>query len=389
MILPIPFENHNQSENDWIKLFRRIIDSEVFQDDWLCRFWIWCLCKASYRDMTYGPYKIKRGQFITGRNNGASELHVHPSKFYRGLNRIAEMGNIAVVTDKARTIVTVCNYNDYQGCGEPLRSTHSKIAPPENNAYRGGWVKLHRSILESEAFLVDWPFRLWIWCICKTNFRPGSYYQTAVRPGQFVTGRASGAAQLGVTESKWYRGMQKLAELGIISMDANNRRTIVTVSNYSSYQKDEEPQRTASGQPMIQHQNTRERSKEFKNGVKETPIPPSQKKHRDGWELKDQDLRNTERILAWTRHTRLVEETHANQLKVLAASERAISVEKLGGKPPDNRVAYFVSIVRDGNWMVITDEDMDRAKLRHVTWQRQQVQAESPVDLENLFAGVD
>src|SRR5258706_545114 len=33
---------------DWIKLHRCLLDSAVFQDDWLCRLFVWCLLKANF-----------------------------------------------------------------------------------------------------------------------------------------------------------------------------------------------------------------------------------------------------------------------------------------------------------------------------------------------------
>lgn len=122
------------------------------------------------------------------------------------------------------------------------------------------------------------------------------------------------------------------------------------------------------------------------------PLPPSADKnqsHGNGWELKEQDLRDTARIIAWMTHTRLVEDTHANQLRVLSAAERAINVEKLGGEVPENRVAYFVSIVRDGNWKVITDNDFDRAKLRHVAWLKAQTAGDLPSDLTSFLKSAE
>lgn len=108
-----------------------------------------------------------------------------------------------------------------------------------------------------------------------------------------------------------------------------------------------------------------------------------------GWDLKEKDLKDAARIIAWMRHTKLVDDTHANELNVLAATERAMSVEHLGGANVQDRVAYFVSIVRDRNWKVITDTDRGRAKLRHATWSRSvngsvgaQLELKSPEDDE-------
>lgn len=123
----------------------------------------------------------------------------------------------------------------------------------------------------------------------------------------------------------------------------------------------------------------------------QTPIPPCEQKpiepsNGDGWDLKFEDLRNTGRIIQWITHTKLVPNTHGNQIRVLAASERAISAAKLGGEPVENRMAYFVSIVRDGNWKVITDADRDRGKMRHLEWTRKQHVSADPLGLSGMFS---
>jgi hypothetical protein len=107
------------------------------------------------------------------------------------------------------------------------------------------------------------------------------------------------------------------------------------------------------------------------------------------WDLKDSDLKDTQKLVDWLNHTKLVEPCHENELKVIAAAERALSVDALGGEPVESRVAYFVSIVRDGLWRVITDADRDRGKLRHITWSRANRSTGDPLGLAAMFQSPD
>ena len=104
------------------------------------------------------------------------------------------------------------------------------------------------------------------------------------------------------------------------------------------------------------------------NGNTNPHSPPSG--NGNGWDLKTEDLKDAGRLVTWMRHTKILPDSHENEIKVIAASERALSDVKIRGNPPTDRVAYFVSIVRQGNWKVITDDDRDRAKRRHSTWSR-------------------
>lgn len=101
-------------EGDWIKLHRRVLDSDLFADDWLTRLWIWCLCKANFREATFRGEAIERGQFVTGRITAADELGVSPSKWYRGISKLCEMKCISTTSNSNWTTITVCRYEDYQ-----------------------------------------------------------------------------------------------------------------------------------------------------------------------------------------------------------------------------------------------------------------------------------
>jgi hypothetical protein len=98
----------------YIKLWRKMLDSEVMRDDWLCRLWIWCLLKASWQSK---GSDLERGQFTTCRAWAAEELKVSQSKWLRGMARLEQIGCIGMCASpsrKKRTTVTVCNYETYQ-----------------------------------------------------------------------------------------------------------------------------------------------------------------------------------------------------------------------------------------------------------------------------------
>lgn len=152
----------------------------------------------------------------------------------------------------------------------------------------GDWLRLYRSLLDHEVFQDPWLLKLFIWCLLKANYKPSKFQGQPVGVGQFVTGRHRAAEDLGVTASKWYRGMQKLSEspFSVISLESNSKWTTVTVCNYSTYQnkrsKSEQQtnsKRTASEQQTntIEERNNsiREEGKNITpNGVCSEPDRP-------------------------------------------------------------------------------------------------------------------
>ena len=144
----------------------------------------------------------------------------------------------------------------------------------------GDWLKLHRSILDSELFADDWLTRLWIWCLCRANYSNGRFRGEPIERGQFVTGRNSASAELQVSPSKWYRGIERLQQLGCIKTEANSNWTTITVCKYDTYQNgsDEGEQQsdsertsgdTTSGQAVIQPADTIEERNNSKKGRRE------------------------------------------------------------------------------------------------------------------------
>ena len=118
------------------------------------------------------------------------------------------------------------------------------------------WVKIHRKTIDSRVFSDDFLFRLWMWCLLKANWKRGWKNGREIPPGSFATGELSASDQLGVSGSKWRRGMDKLKEFGCINTKATNRFTIVTIEKWELYQSDDPKptsHRRTSDEPPTSH----------------------------------------------------------------------------------------------------------------------------------------
>lgn len=106
----------------FILLSRAILDSDVFASQKLLKIWIWCLCKANFKDRSI-PLKIgkgetiirvKRGSFIFGRFKAEEELFIDGSTVYKSMNKLKEMNMINIESNNQYSIVTICKYDEYQ-----------------------------------------------------------------------------------------------------------------------------------------------------------------------------------------------------------------------------------------------------------------------------------
>jgi hypothetical protein len=117
-----------------------------------------------------------------------------------------------------------------------------------------GYIKLHRKALDSRVFQNDGLWRLWTWCLLKSNFREGwisvktgkGESQVKILPGQFVFGRKSAAKELKENPETIRKRMDKLKNIGNITIESTSQYSIITIVNWDSYQNYENKSTTES-----------------------------------------------------------------------------------------------------------------------------------------------
>ncbi len=128
------------NEEGWIKLYRKSIDSQVFQSEGLWKVWTWCLLKANHK-AAYVPVKtgkgttevfLERGQFIFGRKTASKELRMKERTVYDRMLKLGKMENLVIKTNSHYSIISICNYNTYQSqehdgaTGNPTGNQHKQ-----------------------------------------------------------------------------------------------------------------------------------------------------------------------------------------------------------------------------------------------------------------------
>ena len=112
----------------WLKLYRSILDSAVFQDAEVLKVWIWLLCNVAFEQhdtICYGKViHLKPGQIATGRKKIAQCTDLNENKVYRALNALKSLGNIEIKATNKYSIITVVNWDKYQD--ENVKRTSSE-----------------------------------------------------------------------------------------------------------------------------------------------------------------------------------------------------------------------------------------------------------------------
>ncbi len=103
-----------------------------------------------------------------------------------------------------------------------------------------GWIKLNRSICDSAVFADAEVLKLWIWILCNAAYEEHDtiYSGRAVHlnEGELITSRKELSQKLRTAESKAYRTLQLLQELGNVNIKSNNKFTLVSVVNWGKFQ---------------------------------------------------------------------------------------------------------------------------------------------------------
>lgn len=107
-----------------------------------------------------------------------------------------------------------------------------------------GFIKLHRKLLDCSVFQNEKLLKVWIWCLLSANHTDKQVIMgntiANLEAGQFIFGRKTAAEANNLSESTFYRMMNLLKDLGMISLCANNKWTVATVENWRLYQCEEQ-----------------------------------------------------------------------------------------------------------------------------------------------------
>lgn len=105
----------------------------------------------------------------------------------------------------------------------------------------GGWLKIYRKLEEHPVWDKPDALKLFLWCLFRARWADNG----RLKRGQFRTTRAQGAESTKMSPAAFYRWMQRLQELNCVTLEVSSEYTTVTVCHYSTYQKEDYPERAA------------------------------------------------------------------------------------------------------------------------------------------------
>jgi hypothetical protein len=106
----------------WVKIYRQILESEIFANSKALKIFIWLILKANIKTR-FIPLKIGAGdstvkieyaQLLFGRFKAEEELGIDGSTIYEWLKKMEEMQMIKIQSSNHYSIITICNFEHYQ-----------------------------------------------------------------------------------------------------------------------------------------------------------------------------------------------------------------------------------------------------------------------------------
>ncbi len=144
-----------------------------------------------------------------------------------------------------------------------------------------GFVKLWRCSLDSQVWRNEGLWRVWCWCLMKAaheqTWVPISTgvgnTEVKLEPGQFIFGRKSAAKSLRIPEGTIRKRMEKLKNIGNLTMQPATHFTIVTICNWEIYQAKPDHKGHPKGQAGTTQGPPRGHKEELKELKEEYTVP--------------------------------------------------------------------------------------------------------------------
>lgn len=153
----------------YIKLFRKLLKSPIFENEKALKVWIWCLLKATHtdREQLVGQQivDLKKGDFVFGRKKASEELKMSESTVYKYIKLLEKLQMISVKSNNKFSVVSIEKWEEYQAkeqqennkgtTKEQQSNTNKNVKNVKNVNKRGKKVFSPPSLQEIQKYIIE------------------------------------------------------------------------------------------------------------------------------------------------------------------------------------------------------------------------------------------
>lgn len=100
----------------YIKIWRKVKDSGLFQLPNALTLFLYMLTEAAYKPIRFGTVDIDRGELCTGRHKLSNELGMSEQAIRTALDHLHKLEMITSKSTNKYTVYAIVNYGQYQDC---------------------------------------------------------------------------------------------------------------------------------------------------------------------------------------------------------------------------------------------------------------------------------
>ena len=104
----------NYSDNEFIKIYRKMLNWEWYTDVNTKTLFLHCLLKANWKDGSWHGHEYKRGQFITSLQSLAKETGLSIRQVRTALKHLQTTGEVTSKKYAKFSVITVNSYDSFQ-----------------------------------------------------------------------------------------------------------------------------------------------------------------------------------------------------------------------------------------------------------------------------------
>lgn len=137
-------------DNTWVKLYRKLLKSPIFDNEKALKVWVWCLLKATHvdREQLVGRQTVhlKKGEFIFGRKKASQELKMKEKTLYDYMKLLENLQMLVIKSNNKFSVVSIEKWENYQEkkiisdnkrtTNEQQMNTNKNVKNVNNNIYK-------------------------------------------------------------------------------------------------------------------------------------------------------------------------------------------------------------------------------------------------------------